>query len=199
MMNCEEHQLVEKARGGDGRAFDALFTLHRKYLFNLLVQFSGDPALADDLSQEALLQAYHKLGTFRGQASFRTWLTRIAINLFLECRRRNSPHISLSLEGIQVSAGGEQPERKVIRQELQWCILHNLKFHLPENYRLVLVLRDLQNLSYKEIAGVLGWTLARTKTNLHRARQMFRAQFVDGKCKAFADDYLCICEGILDL
>jgi RNA polymerase sigma-70 factor (ECF subfamily) len=63
----------------------------------------------------------------------------------------------------------------------------------------VLVLRDLHQLSYKEISEILGWNVSKTKTRLHRARQMFRQQFINNKCKAFADDYLCICEGILEL
>jgi len=191
--------LIEKAKRGDEEAFNDLFEREQKCLFNLMLQLTGDVAAADDLTQEAFVKAYRKLASFRLQASFRTWLTKIAINIFRNELRKKARHSTLCLEEIPVPADGDRPERVVIKGELQWCILHNLRYHLPKKYREVLVLRDLQNLSYKEISGVLGWSLSRTKTNLHRARRMFRGQFINGRCKAFTDDYLCICEGILSL
>jgi len=77
-------------------------------------------------------------------------------------------------------------------------IIHNLHYHVPPKYRPVLILRDLQDLSYSEIANILGYNTDRVKTNFHRARRMFWNQFVDGRCLAFVDDYLCICEGMLE-
>jgi len=195
----ENVTLIEKAKRGDEEAFNDLFEREQKYLFNLMLQLSGDVAAADDLTQEAFVRAYQKLASFRLQASFRTWLTKIAINIFRNEHRKKARHSTLCLEEIPVPADGDRPEHVVIKSELQWCILHNLRYHLPKKYREVLVLRDLQNLSYKEISEVLGWSLSRTKTNLHRARGMFRRQFINGRCKAFTDDYLCICEGILSL
>jgi len=195
----ENVTLIKKAKGGDDDAFNDLFEREQKYLFNLMLQLTGDVADADDLTQEAFVRAYRNLASFRLQASFRTWLTRIAINIFRNELRKKARHSTLCLEEILVPADGDRPEHVVIRSELQWCILHNLRFHLPKEYREVLVLRDLQNLSYKEISGVLGWSLSRTKTNLSRARRMFRKQFINGGCKAFTDDYLCVCEGILSL
>lgn len=198
MTGLERH-LIEAAKQGDSRAFDELFLQQQKYLFNLMYQLCGDIAGADDLTQEAIILAYKKIRDFRYESSFRTWLSRIAINLFrLECRRKPK-HYSLCLEKIAVPSHQDNPERVVIKSELQWCILHNLQQHLPNKYREVLVLRDLHHLSYKEISEILGWNVSKTKTRLHRARQMFRQQFINNKCKAFADDYLCICEGILEL
>lgn len=198
MTGLERH-LIEAAKQGDSRAFDELFLQQQKYLFNLMYQLCGDIAGADDLTQEAIILAYKKIRDFRYESSFRTWLSRIAINLFrLECRRKPQ-HYSLCLEKIMVPSHEDNPERVVIKSELQWCILHNLQQHLPNKYREVLVLRDLHHLSYKEISEILEWNVSKTKTRLHRARQMFRQQFINNKCKAFADDYLCICEGILEL
>ncbi len=199
MEEAENLTLIEKAKSGDEEAFNDLFGREQKYLFNLMLQLTGDVADADDLTQEAFIKAYRNLASFRLQASFRTWLTRIAINIFRNELRKRARHSSLCLEEIMIPADGDRPERVVIKSELQWCILHNLRHHLPKKYREVLVLRDLQNLSYKEISGILGWSLSRTKTNLYRARQMFRRRFVNEGCKAFTDDYLCICEGILSL
>jgi RNA polymerase sigma-70 factor (ECF subfamily) len=198
-MDTLEWHLVEKARNGDNRAFDKLFLQHQKYLFNLMAQLTGDRAWADDLTQEALILAYQKISSFRHASSFRTWLSKIAINLFRNKYRCRPRHSSLCLEELRIPSCEDGPERTVIKRELQWCIAHNLQQHIPKNYRVVLVLRDLHRLSYKEISEILGWSMSRTKTSLHRARQMFRSQFIDGKCKAFAENYLCICEGILDL
>jgi len=198
-MNTAETNLIEQAKRGKSEAFNQLFSKEQKYLYNLMYQLTGDPATADDLTQEAFILAFRKLASFSLQASFRTWLSKIAINLFRGTWRRRPRHISLCLEEMKVPSADDRPERVIIKRELQWCILHNLQYHLPEKYRIVLILRDLQNLSYKEISDILGWSINRTKICLHRARQMFRAQFINGKCKAFAEDYLCICEGILGL
>ena len=197
-MQTSERSLIETAVNGSPKAFDAIFLLHHDYLFNLMSQLTGDPARADDLSQEAMIIAYRKLRHFRFESSFRTWLTRIAINLFRKgCRRLK--HESLNTEMVLVPAGDRGPERLVEKSELQWCIRHNLQHHVPEKFRIVLVLRDIHNLSYKEIAEITGTNVGQVKTNLHRARRIFRELFIDHKCRAFANDYMCICEGILEL
>ncbi len=194
-----EERLIASARSGDRDAFDELFRRERPYVFNLMCQLTGDAARADDLAQEAVIAAFRKLGQFRSESSFRTWLSRIAINLFRMERRKAPRHESLTLETIWLPGDDDHPERRIIKSELQWCIRHSLRHHLPRKYRIVLILRDLQNLSYREIADILGCSLGRVKTDLHRGRKLFRDQFVKEKCRAFADDYLCICEGIVDL
>jgi RNA polymerase sigma-70 factor (ECF subfamily) len=195
-----ENHLIEKAKNGDRKAFDELFLLQHKYLFNLMYQLSGDIAKADDLAQEAIILAYKKLRNFRCESSFRTWLSRIAINLFRnECRTKSKDGYYVGIEEIQIPSDGDRPERVVYKSELQWCIIHMLSHHLPKKYRIVLILRDLHNMSYKEISDVLKCNIGQVKTNLHRARHMFRAELIKGTCKAFTDNYLCICEGILDL
>ena len=199
MREPEEITLIEKAKKGDEGAFNGLFEREQKYLYNLMLQLTGDVAAADDLTQDAFVKAYRKLSSFRLEASFRTWLTKIAINLFRNEHRKKARHNTLNLDDYPIPDNGDQPECLIIRSELQFCILHTLQFHVSKKYREVLVLRDLHNMSYKEISRILGWSMSRTKTCLHRARLIFRGQFVGSRCKAFADDYLCICEGILSL
>ncbi|UCC40767.1 MAG: RNA polymerase sigma factor [Candidatus Aminicenantes bacterium] len=198
-MNDLEFNLIEKAKKGDHEAFNSLLLKEQKFILNLMFQLTGERAEAEDLTQDALLLAYRKIQGFRHEAGFRTWLSKIAINLFRQKYRRKPKHISICLEKVKVPADDSNPERLVIKRELQWCIIHNLQQHVPKKYRMVLVLRDLHNFSYKEISEILGWSLSKTKTMLHRARQIFRNHFINGKCKVFAKDYLCICEGILDL
>ena len=198
-MDIIELNLIEMARRGDRSSLNELFSQHQRYIFNLTLQLTGDAARADDLTQETFLMAFRKLHSFRCQSGFRTWLSRIAINLFRLEFRRKPKHFSLCLEETRIPSHQDNPERVVIKRELQWCILHNLQQHLPAKYREVIVLRDIQHISYKEISEILEWSMSKTKTCLHRARQMFRQQFINNKCKAFADDNLCICEGILEL
>jgi len=199
MITDLERSLVEKARNGDRTSFDELFLNHQNYLFNLMYQLSGDIAGADDLSREAMIRAYRKIHLFRCESSFRTWLSRIAINLFRKEGRAKILHEPLDFDRIQIPDQRNHLDRIVMKSELQRCIVHNLHHHVPPKYRIVLIPRDLQDMSYKEIADIMGYNIGRVKTNLHRARHIFREQFIDGRCRAFAEDYLCICEGILEL
>jgi len=195
----QEFNLIERAKRGERDAFNTLFKREQKFLYNIMVQLTGDVAAADDLTQEAFLRTFDNMASFRHQASFRTWLTKIAINLFRNEHRKRVRHSSLCLEQIFIPANGVNPEHVIIKSELQWCILHNLRYHLPKKYREVLVLRDLHRLSYKEISDILDCSISQTKTRLHRARRLFQDQFIDGRCRAYTDDYLCICEEILSL
>ena len=198
-MNVLEFNLIEKAKNGDSDALNELIYREQKFIFNLMYQLTGERAEADDLTQDALIMAYRKLQSFRYEASFRTWLSKIAINLFRLKHRRKPKHTSINLEEIKIPATESTPERIIIKREMQWCIAHTLQQHVPKEYRMVLILRDLQNFSYKEISEILGWSISKIKTRIHRARGILRDHFINGKCKALARDYLCICEGILKL
>jgi RNA polymerase sigma-70 factor (ECF subfamily) len=198
-MDNVEFDLIERAKNGDRQALDELLLREQKFIFNLMYQLTGDEATADDLTQDAFISACSSLHNFRCEASFRTWLSKIAFNLFRQKIRRKPPHVSICLEKISVPSSDETPERTVVKRELQWCILHTLQQHVPKNYRSVLILRDLQNFSYKDISEILGLSISDTKTRIHRARQIFRNHFINSKCKAFVEDYRCICEGISKL
>lgn len=188
---------LQSQRGRDH--FGEIFRQEHRYIYNLMLQLTGNQALADDLAQETFVKAFEKLSDFRRSSTFRTWLTRIAINLFKNERRKSSNHSSLILEKIPRPESDHSPEQFIIKRELQWCIRHNLRFHVPKKYREVLVLRDLHNFTYKEISEILDLPVSLIKIRLHRARKLFRDQFIKGRCRAYTDDYLCICEGILDL
>ncbi len=198
-MSTLEFELIEKAKQGSHEAISELLSKEQNFILNFMYQLTGNRAEAEDLTQEALIMAYRKIHTFLYKAKFRTWLSKIALNLFRQQHRQKRKHDALILDEIMIPGEDGNPERKVIKSELQWCIIHNLQHHLPEKYRAVLVLRDLQNFSYKEISETLGWSISKTKTMLHRARQMFRTTLIHAKCKAFASDYRCVCEGIQDL
>jgi len=197
-MTADELLLVEQAKAGNKKAINELFYREQKYIYNLLVQLTGERALADDLAQETFLLSYRYLNKFKLQSSFRTWISKIAVNLFRKELKRKPKHVSICLDTIRIPIQNETPERIAIKRELQWCILHSLQQHVPKRYRTVLVLRDLNDLSYKEISAILSWNIGKIKNCLHRGRKILRDHFINGKCRAFAEkDYLCVCKGIL--
>jgi len=195
-MDADEINLIERAKAGEEQAFNEIFCREQRNIYNLMLQITGDTATADDLTQEALFQAFCHLPDFRFESSFRTWLSKIAINLFRKECRRKSRHVSICLEKIKIPANKDHPERIAIKREMQWCILHSLEHHVPRKYGIAIILRDLQNYSYKDIAEILEWSIGKTKTCIHRGRQILREHFVNGRCKGFGSNYQCYCEGI---
>ncbi|MEW5899109.1 MAG: RNA polymerase sigma factor, partial [Bacillota bacterium] len=155
----------------------------------------NDPHEADDLTQETFLKAFENLAGFRQEASLRTWLSRITLNTYLAKRRKRLKHESVDIRTMPVPDWSGNPERIVIRRELQWCIHHILRHHLPRDYSVVLVLRDLNGFSYEEIAGMLGISVSSVKSRLHRARRAYRAHLFKSGCAGLVKDYTCYCEG----
>jgi len=165
----------------------------QKYVFNLALRLCGNTEDADDLTQETFLKAIERYDQFRGDANIRTWLSRIAINIFLDSKRKERPHVSLNLGTIPCPA--HDPERVIIRREMQWCVQHVLVHHVPEEQKIVLVLRDIYGHSYQEIADMVKISLAAVKSRLHRGRLAFYNHLVKSGCVSFVKDYTCYCEG----
>ena len=157
---------------------------------------TGDPAEADDLAQETFIRVYEKLPSFRAESSLRTWVSVIAMNMFRQSLRKKPHPPTLKIDEIRIPGDQGNPERIVIKSEMQWCIAHVLHHHMPRHFREVLILRDLQGFSYKEICEILGLSMSTVKTRIHRARTAFRDHFVEDGCKAMVDEYLCICDGV---
>lgn len=173
---------------------------HQQSIYNLAYYLCNDSNEADDITQETFLRAFENLDKFRHEASLRTWLHRIATNIYLGKKRKQRKHESISLGEMKVPDCSGNPERIVIRRELQWCIKHVLEHHLPrQEYKVVIVLRDINGLSYKEIADVLDISVPAVKSRLHRARQAFRDHLVKAGCVALVKDYVCYCEGAYEL
>jgi RNA polymerase sigma-70 factor (ECF subfamily) len=195
-LSRSELELVAEAKNGCKEAFEMLFRKHQDYIYNLLFQLTGDPAEADDLAQETFIRVYEKLPSFRAESSLRTWVSVIAMNMFRQSLRKKPHPPTLKIEEIRIPGNRGNPERIVIKSEMQWCIAHVLHHHMPRHFREVLILRDLQGFSYKEICEILGLSMSTVKTRIHRARTAFRDHFVADGCKAMVDDYLCICDGV---
>ena len=183
-------ELVRKAQRGDGSAFAELVGRHQRQLYRLALRMTGSEADAQEVLQEAFLNAYQKLPNFRGEAQFSSWLYRIAANsaLMRLRRKRRAPDAltdqPLELQGPRFSAEGyldpgprsdwsQRADEKMMDRELGTAIDQAVA-GLPEDYRTVFLLKDVDGLSNEEIAGALDLTVPAVKSRLHRARLALR-------------------------
>ena len=174
-----EAGLVARCQGGDREAFDALVRLHQDRVYNAIVRFTGDRDRALDIAQKAFLNAFLKIRQFEAKSSFGTWLYRIAINLSIsEGRGRRGEPVSLSVVGARGREEGADfdppdpggaPDRPLESRETQAVVQAAIR-SLDEEFRAVLVLRDIEDRSYDEIAAVLGLPKGTVRSRLHRAR-----------------------------
>lgn len=179
-------ELAKKAAGGDDRAFEELVHLYEKRVYNMALKITGSAEDAFDLSQGAFIRVWKSLKTFKGEAKFSTWLFRIVTNLCTDYIRKQSRRgeASLVIEGDDESFEYEPPDerteperelsRKELRRELDYAISQ-----LSEEHRSVFVLREIDDLSYAEIADVLGVEEGTVKSRLSRARQRLREILVE--------------------
>jgi RNA polymerase sigma-70 factor (ECF subfamily) len=164
-----DEELVARARGGDLSAFETLVDRHRPIVTRVAARIAG-PSDADDVAQDAFLRAYHRLGRFRGEGSFRSWLLQIAHNAALTTigRRRSDP-AGLAPEPDREPGAAKTPAQRLEERERRDRLEQKLRALRPE-HRAVLVLRDVEGLSYEEIASVTESPLGSVKGRLHRAR-----------------------------
>jgi RNA polymerase sigma-70 factor (ECF subfamily) len=181
-MADEERRLVAAAQRGDVESFNALVRLYEGRVYNLSFRMLGDRDSAADAAQEAFFSAYRNLRSFRG-GSFRSWLLRIATNACYDVLRARQRRPSVSIEAafeagddaapLQVADDRETPDDAALRRELAHAIEGGLQ-HLADDQRLVLVLSDIQGLSYDEIAQITDTNLGTVKSRLSRARARLR-------------------------
>lgn len=175
-MSATEKQIVSRAQQGDTAAFETLVDMHAKYVYNLALRVLQNPQEAEDLAQETFLRVWRGLPAFRGQSKFSTWLYRIVTNLcynHLPRIKRELVSLIPDEEAIRLPDVRLAPEDGVLDTELR-THMHNVIEDLPESYRLLITLRHLQDMSYKEISQVTGMPLGTVKTGIFRARQMLK-------------------------
>jgi RNA polymerase sigma-70 factor (ECF subfamily) len=183
-----EEQFLERLKAGDAAAFNRLVEERHGDIYALLYRLTEDPEEARDLTQETFLQAFRHLASFRGDADLRTWLYRIAVNQARNRwrwwkRRRRDRTVSLDApvsEGMDapLSAGlagdeGLDPERQALAHERELA-LHTALKSLSRPYREVIVLRDIEGLSYEEVATALDLNVGTVKSRLNRGRTELR-------------------------
>jgi RNA polymerase sigma-70 factor (ECF subfamily) len=163
--------MVERARAGDRAAFDTLYAQHVGRVYAVCLRMSGDRATAERLTQDAFVRAWQRLGTFRGDAAFGSWLHRLAVNVVLmdgraESRRR--AHID-PLADTSLLARSSDNGATETRLDLERAIAT-----LPPGARAVLVLHDVEGYRQQEIADTMGIAVGTVKAQLHRARRLLR-------------------------
>lgn len=169
---AEETSWIEQTLGGNQAIFGQLMHRYAGAVYNLAYRMLGDPQEAEDASQEIFLRAYTRLESFDRTRRFSTWLLSIGSNYCIDLlRRRRFAWLTLDDVAFSLPDTGRGPERSALEHERQAEIQQALQ-QLPENYRLVTILRYWQDLSYNEIAEVTGLTESAIKTRLHRARHM---------------------------
>ncbi len=159
--------LVARARKNDIRAYEQLYQLHVGRVLALCVRLCNDRDMAEDLTQEAFVQAWRKLSSFRGDSAFGSWLYRIATNTALSYLRKQTP-FRKSLDIVDV-------EEPMMRETTDEQIgLENAIAGLPDGARTVFVLYSLEGYTHDEIASMLGIAQGSSKAQLHRARQLLQ-------------------------
>lgn len=177
-----EQELVSRAKQGDQDAFSQLVEANQNRIYTLTLRMTGSPEDAADLAQEAFLRAWRSLPSFQGESNFSTWLYRLTSNLcidFLRREKRRRAVAAVSLDGeedappAQVPDHRFTPEGELERRELRAAVSRGLA-RLSDDHRQVLVLRELEGLSYTEIAGRLGLEEGTVKSRIARARMSLR-------------------------
>jgi RNA polymerase sigma-70 factor (ECF subfamily) len=196
----DDHALVELAQSGNAAVFRTITQRHNRRLYRAARGILGDDAEAEDVVQEAYVKAFENLAGFRGESSLATWLTRIAINEALGRRRKRRPMVDLTnLDGLDEQGevrvlmfpglrAGDNPEDDASRAELR-RLLDAAVDALPESFRIVFVMREIEQMSVEETASQLQMLPDTVKTRLHRARRLLRQALQEKLGSALHDAY----------
>ena len=178
---------IRRAQTGDGSAFERIYRSYCKRIYALCLRMVGNPTEAEDLTQEAFLLVFRKIGTFRGESAFSTWLHRLALNVvFMHMRKRKLPGAALETTK-ELDDERQAPEKQVGGRDIALTGLidrFNLERavdQLSETCRMVFVLHDIQGYKHNEIAGIMDSSVGTSKVRLHRARLQLRELLRESK------------------
>jgi RNA polymerase sigma-70 factor (ECF subfamily) len=180
-----DQQLVERAQRGDKQAFDLLVSKYQRKLGRLLSRFIRDPAEVEDVAQEAFIKAYRALPSFRGDSAFYTWLYRIGINTaknYLVAMGRRAPTVTeFDSDEAESFEDGDQlrdintPESVLMSKEIGSTVNAAME-DLPEDLRTAITLREIEGLSYEEIASIMNCPIGTVRSRIFRAREAIAAR-----------------------
>jgi RNA polymerase sigma-70 factor (ECF subfamily) len=173
-----EAEAIERAKLGDAQAFQALYDKHKRRVYSLCLRMTANTAEAEDLTQEAFLQLYRKIATFRGESAFSTWLHRLSVNVVLmHLRKKSLPVVSLE----ETTQGEDDTPKKDFGAEdlalagsIDRLQLQRAVDDLPPGYRTIFVLHDVEGYEHNEIATIVGCSIGNSKSQLHKARMKLR-------------------------
>jgi RNA polymerase sigma-70 factor (ECF subfamily) len=161
---------VDRARGGDLSAFESVYRMHSAHVLAVCLRLAGDRREAEELAQDAWVRAWERLGSFRGEATFGTWMHRLTVNLLLD-RRRSDARWKRRLVSMDVE-GRERPATLApagARLDLERAVAT-----LPEGARVIFLLHEVEGYKHREIADRLGVAVGTVKAQLHRARRLLQ-------------------------
>ena len=182
-MEEKEELLIERAKKGDVSAFSELIKRYERYVLNLVYRTLGRAEDAEDIAQETFVKAYLHIKKFKGESKFSTWLSKIAMNLCMDKIRERSNREENLEEGVWLTIPQDNyysPEETVERLEIQEKI-KNAVSSLPEDLRMVFILREFEDLSYQEISEILNIPMGTVESRLHRARMRLKSLLKDLK------------------
>lgn len=183
-----EAQVIEKAQTGDVSCFEALYLRHKRRVFSLCLRMTGDHAQAEDFTQEAFLQLFRKIASFRGESAFSTWLHRLSVNVVLmHFRKKGLPQVSLE-ESLEPQHEGDAPKEigardQVLHGSIDRLTLEAAIAELPPGYRIIFILHDVEGYEHNEIAEMLGCSIGNSKSQLHKARMKLRTLLPMGRSR----------------
>lgn len=186
LLRLKAADIVKSASRGDTASFEQLVLLYQDKVYSLSLRLTGQAQDAEDLAQEVFVRAYRYMNSFRGDSDFGTWLHRIAVNTWLNQKRKVQPSSAYSLDEPVYSDDGEvkreiadmseEPESVLLSSQMSEK-LHRAVECLPKDQKAVLLLREVEDYTYEEIAGMLSCSVGTVKSRLSRARDALRRSF----------------------
>ncbi len=176
----DDTQLVKASQQGDQDAFASLVQRHQRRVFNMVLRMLQDYEEASEITQEAFLAAWMGLPSFRGEARFATWLYRIAYNCALKRleRRKRERSLREAIEAEQILEEVNKQAEDILELRARQTIVREQLEKLPTKYRIVLILRHLQEMTYEEMADILTMPIGTIKTHLFRARHLLKERLL---------------------
>jgi RNA polymerase sigma-70 factor (ECF subfamily) len=174
-LQATDYELAQSASSGDISSFELLYERHHRRVYSLCLRMTQNASEAEDLAQEVFIQLFRKIGSFRGESAFTTWLHRLTVNQVLMHFRKRGVRMEQTTEDgetpVQVVAGTENPLQMPVVDRIA---LDKAISQLPPGYRTVFILHDVEGHEHEEIARMLGCSVGTSKSQLHKARMKLR-------------------------
>lgn len=180
VLECTDRELVEGCRRGEREAFRVLFETYKDKIYSIALRFSGDQALAMDIAQDTFLKLYSSIADFRGDSQFSTWVYRLVVNSCLDHKRRSWRMIPIADELLAVMRAPGDALNAVIRTQMSERVQRAVE-KLPEEQRIVVVLRYTEGLAYEQIAEVIGCSMGTVASRLNRAHRALERRLANLK------------------
>jgi RNA polymerase sigma-70 factor (ECF subfamily) len=173
--SAKDFELTQAAAAGNMVAFEEVYQRHHRRVYSICLRMLQNATEAEDLTQDVFIQLYRKIGSFRGDSAFTTWLHRLTVNqVLMHFRKRNVKFEKTTEEGetpVQIVGGTENPRKMPVVDKIA---IENAIAQLPDGYRNVFVLHDVEGYEHEEVAKILGCSVGTSKSQLHKARLKLR-------------------------